>query len=191
MSDLAAVRIHSKTTSIFSSRPIISRKRCTAGDWSSVETVARPSRNVSSSGADAGDSRPDELEPRRVAAGWTARRRSPPARARSSARRGACGRRPPSTCRGRSFPGAGRQKAQQSGAQRRLHERLEPRFEVRGSVSPGHSAVLATSGPELGRQISISASVPFCDRPGHSGRSSVRGMRGLPRVADPVSAARR
>ena len=50
MSDLAAVRIHSKTTSIFSSRPIISRKRWTAGDWSSVETAARPSRNVSSSG---------------------------------------------------------------------------------------------------------------------------------------------
>ena len=32
MSDLAAVRIHSKTISIFSSRPIISRKRCTDGD---------------------------------------------------------------------------------------------------------------------------------------------------------------
>ena len=38
MSDLAAVRIHSKTISIFSSRPIISRKRCTDGDWSSVLT---------------------------------------------------------------------------------------------------------------------------------------------------------
>jgi hypothetical protein len=36
MPDLAAVRIHSKTISIFSSRPIISRKRCTEGDWSSV-----------------------------------------------------------------------------------------------------------------------------------------------------------
>jgi hypothetical protein len=34
---LAAVRIHSKTTTIFSSRPIISRKRCTDGDWSSEE----------------------------------------------------------------------------------------------------------------------------------------------------------
>ena len=32
MSDLAAVRIHSNTTSIFSSRPIISRKRWTDGD---------------------------------------------------------------------------------------------------------------------------------------------------------------
>ena len=32
MSDLAAVRIHSKTISIFSSRPIISRKRWTDGD---------------------------------------------------------------------------------------------------------------------------------------------------------------
>ena len=39
MSDLAAVRIHSKTMSIFSSRPIISRNRCTDGDWSSVDTV--------------------------------------------------------------------------------------------------------------------------------------------------------
>ncbi len=41
MSDLAAVRIHSKTTSIFSSRPIISRKRCTEGDCSSSAIVAR------------------------------------------------------------------------------------------------------------------------------------------------------
>ncbi|HEV3486964.1 MAG TPA: hypothetical protein VG106_16245 [Vicinamibacterales bacterium] len=48
MSDLAAVRIHSKTTSIFSSRPIISRKRWTAGDRSSWLTVARRSRNWSS-----------------------------------------------------------------------------------------------------------------------------------------------
>ena len=48
MSDLAAVRIHSKTTSIFSSRPIISRNRWTDGDWSSVLTAARRSRNVSS-----------------------------------------------------------------------------------------------------------------------------------------------
>ena len=46
MSDLAAVRIHSKTISIFSSRPIISRKRWTDGDWSSVLTAARRSRNV-------------------------------------------------------------------------------------------------------------------------------------------------
>ena len=51
MSDLAAVRIHSKTTSIFSSRPIISRKRWTDGDWSSVEIAARRSRKVSTSGA--------------------------------------------------------------------------------------------------------------------------------------------
>jgi hypothetical protein len=51
MSDLAAVRIHSKTISIFSSRPIISRKRWTDGDWSSVLIVARRSRNVSSSAA--------------------------------------------------------------------------------------------------------------------------------------------
>ena len=49
MSDLAAVRIHSKTTSIFSSRPIISRKRWTDGDWSSVLTVARRSRKWSRS----------------------------------------------------------------------------------------------------------------------------------------------
>jgi hypothetical protein len=45
MSDLAAVRIHSNTTSIFSSRPIISRNRWTDGDWSSLLTVARRSRN--------------------------------------------------------------------------------------------------------------------------------------------------
>ncbi len=51
MSDLAAVRIHSKTISIFSSRPIISRKRCTDGAWSSVLIAARRSRNVSSSAA--------------------------------------------------------------------------------------------------------------------------------------------
>jgi hypothetical protein len=50
MSDLAAVRIHSKTISIFSSRPIISRKRCTDGDWSSVLIAARRSRNGSSVG---------------------------------------------------------------------------------------------------------------------------------------------
>jgi hypothetical protein len=49
MSDLAAVRIHSKTTSIFSSRPIISRKRWTDGDWSSVLTAARRSRKWSRS----------------------------------------------------------------------------------------------------------------------------------------------
>ena len=49
ISDLAAVRIHSKTISIFSSRPIISRKRWTDGDWSSVLMVARRSRNSSSS----------------------------------------------------------------------------------------------------------------------------------------------
>src|SRR5688500_8709531 len=49
MSDLAAVRIHSKMASIFSSRPIISRKRCTDGDASSMPRLARPSRNVSSS----------------------------------------------------------------------------------------------------------------------------------------------
>ena len=42
MSDFAAVRIHSKTTSIFSSRPIISRKRWTAGDRSSCLTVGAP-----------------------------------------------------------------------------------------------------------------------------------------------------
>ena len=42
MSDFAAVRIHSKMTSIFSSRPIISRKRCTDGERSSMLTVARP-----------------------------------------------------------------------------------------------------------------------------------------------------
>ena len=35
MSDFAAVRIHSKTTSIFSSVPISSRKRWTDGDRSS------------------------------------------------------------------------------------------------------------------------------------------------------------
>ena len=52
MSDLAAVRIHSKTTSIFSSRPIISRKRWTDGDWSSWLTVARRSRKSSSRRAD-------------------------------------------------------------------------------------------------------------------------------------------
>ena len=51
MSDLAAVRIHSNTISIFSSRPIISRKRCTDGDWSSVLIAARRSRNASSSWA--------------------------------------------------------------------------------------------------------------------------------------------
>jgi hypothetical protein len=44
MSDLAAVRIHSNTISIFSSRPIISRKRWTDGEMSSVLTVARRSR---------------------------------------------------------------------------------------------------------------------------------------------------
>ena len=48
MSDFAAVRIHSKTISIFSSRPIISRKRWTEADWSSVLTAARRSRKVSS-----------------------------------------------------------------------------------------------------------------------------------------------
>ena len=48
MSDLAAVRIHSKTISIFSSRPIISRNRWTDGAWSSVLMSARRSRNVSS-----------------------------------------------------------------------------------------------------------------------------------------------
>ena len=48
MSDFAAVRIHSKTISIFSSRPIISRKRWTDCDWSSVDTAARRSRNRSS-----------------------------------------------------------------------------------------------------------------------------------------------
>jgi hypothetical protein len=47
MPDLAAVRIHSKTISIFSSRPIISRNRCTDGDWSSVLIAARRSRNAS------------------------------------------------------------------------------------------------------------------------------------------------
>ena len=47
ISDLAAVLIHSKTTSIFSSRPIISRKRWTEGAWSSVLMAARRSRNVS------------------------------------------------------------------------------------------------------------------------------------------------
>ena len=41
MSDFAAVRIHSKTTSIFSSRPIISRKRCTDGEDSSTPTWSR------------------------------------------------------------------------------------------------------------------------------------------------------
>ena len=51
MSDLAAVRIHSKTTSIFSSRPIISRKRWTEGAWSSVLMAARRSRNVSNRSA--------------------------------------------------------------------------------------------------------------------------------------------
>ena len=55
MSDLAAVRIHSNTISIFSSRPIISRKRWTDGDWSSVLMAARRSRNASSS---CGDLRP-------------------------------------------------------------------------------------------------------------------------------------
>ena len=49
MSDLAAVRIHSKMASIFSSRPIISRKRCTDGEVSSMPTAARRSRKVSSS----------------------------------------------------------------------------------------------------------------------------------------------
>ena len=48
MSDFAAVRIHSKMTSIFSSLPIISRKRWTAGERSSLLTVARRSRNSSS-----------------------------------------------------------------------------------------------------------------------------------------------
>ena len=42
MSDLAAVRIHSNTISIFSSRPIISRNRCTDGDWSSVLICGAP-----------------------------------------------------------------------------------------------------------------------------------------------------
>ena len=46
MSDLAAVRIHSKTISIFSSRPIISRKRWTDGDWSSVLTRGAPLEEV-------------------------------------------------------------------------------------------------------------------------------------------------
>ena len=49
MSDFAAVRIHSKIASIFSSRPIISRKRCTDGDDSSMPRLARPSRKISSS----------------------------------------------------------------------------------------------------------------------------------------------
>ena len=49
MSDLAAVRIHSKMASIFSSRPMSSRKRCTDGEVSSMPTAARRSRNVSSS----------------------------------------------------------------------------------------------------------------------------------------------
>ena len=49
MSDFAAVRIHSKMASIFSSRPIISRKRCTDGDDSSMPRLARPSRKMSSS----------------------------------------------------------------------------------------------------------------------------------------------
>src|SRR5438270_55507 len=40
MSDFAAVLIHSKTISIFSSRPIISRKRWTDADWSSLLTAA-------------------------------------------------------------------------------------------------------------------------------------------------------
>jgi hypothetical protein len=48
MSDLAAVRIHSKIASIFSSRPIISRKRCTEGEVSSMPTAARRSRKLSS-----------------------------------------------------------------------------------------------------------------------------------------------
>ena len=57
MSDLAAVRIHSKTISIFSSRPIISRKRCTDCDWSSVETAARRSRKWSRRSDSAGAGR--------------------------------------------------------------------------------------------------------------------------------------
>ena len=80
MSDLAAVRIHSKTTSIFSSRPIISRKRCTDGDWSSVLTAARRSRKWSSRSADRVVGRPLGRVARRLSPESAGRRRSRPAR---------------------------------------------------------------------------------------------------------------
>ena len=60
------MRIHSKTISIFSSRPIISRNRCTDGAWSSVLMAARRSRNVSSSAATSARSRARGGEVRRA-----------------------------------------------------------------------------------------------------------------------------
>src|SRR2546423_1645864 len=62
MSDFAAVRIHSNTISIFSSRPIISRKRWTDGAWSSVLIAARLSRNLSSRAAESSFSRRAALQ---------------------------------------------------------------------------------------------------------------------------------
>ena len=124
MSDLAAVRIHSKTISIFSSRPIISRKRCTDGDWSSVEIAARRSRKAVDQAARSG----------RPADGTGSATGSPPSRrddAEIHELANAVGDVEAQPAEGRhqaleveGVVGTGRQEAQQPRAQRRLHERL-------------------------------------------------------------------
>ncbi len=131
MSDLAAVRIHSKTISIFSSRPIISRKRCTDGDWSSVLTVARRSRNASSSSV----SGPVSGRSARYCAGG-------PGSIRDHAEVGQFAHavfhvepQPAERLHQRldveRFVGPGIQVAEDAGAQRRLHERAEACIELR------------------------------------------------------------
>ena len=149
MSDLAAVRIHSKTISIFSSRPIISRKRCTDGDWSSVltgrapleEMVEQLERAPRSSGA----------RPYTAAAGspaTTARRRSRRARGRSSPRPA----QPPERLHQRfdveALVGPRAEVAQDAGAQRRLHQAAEPRLEVRRLGRSGRAGRAGAPGAE-------------------------------------------
>ena len=132
MSDLAAVRIHSKTTSIFSSRPIISRKRWTDGRSVLVADRRAPLEELVEQVADRVLFGLHERVSRRAAAGDAVRDAErdeladavldvePHAAERLHQRLDVEG-----------LLGPGAQEAEQRRAQRRLHERLKSRLDVR------------------------------------------------------------
>ena len=141
MSDFAAVRIHSKTTSIFSSRPIISRNR-----WTDRRAILVADRRRAVRGI------------RRAARGGR-RRRAAAGRSAACRARRACATTPnvtssrrqfsmssrirPNVCISAStsndFVGSGAEEPKQSRAQRRLHQRVEPGLDL-GRIRPARGA---------------------------------------------------
>ena len=138
ISDFAAVRIHSKTTSIFSSVPIISRKRCAAGERSSALAGTRRWRKASTSARAVSD-----------IGIWNEKQSSPPRSVCSATPKldelahavldveAHAAERLHEGIEGVRLRLVGRQEAEKTGAQRRLNQRLEALLELLGRFDAG------------------------------------------------------